>query len=483
MKKSRSLTRRVLATVLLLELVAATSLIAATVVYEWHSRLTAFDVMLRGRADTLLGAVGDAEDAADNVMLEMSGLVIPPADLYLVRDNKSGLLGQSVTTIPSDALAVAGASQGAVAVRIHGRHYRIVRVTGTRVVDPGDTSGGLRHIVTVFYAARTNHLWHDAIGAVRFYAVATVLLFSSTTLLMVWLLRRDLAPLHQLAMEAGKVSATNWNFESPRAAKETKELQPLVQAIESVLGRLQRSFEQQRRLTSDAAHELKTDVAIAKSSLQLLAMRSRTTAEYQHGLDICLDDLARLERTVQQMLTLARVEHAESAPSRKAETAGCSLKLCVETSIRRLSSVSESRGLKIDFSPEADVMVRTDESDCTTLLSNLLLNALQHSPPEETIHVEMSVYGERARISIRDRGDGIAPDDLPHIFEPFYRGDPSRSRASGGTGLGLAICKAICDRSGGAIQADSLLDGGAEFKVFLPILHNPSVSSEALNQV
>ena len=468
MKKTRSLTRRVLGTVLLLEMVAAASLIGATVFYEWHSRLAAFDVMLRGRADTLLGAVGDAEDAQDNVVLDMSGVTVPPRDLYLVQDDKSGLLGQSRAAIPKSVLAKANASQHATAIRINDHHYRIIRVVGTRFVDPGDTGGGVRHTVTVFYAARTNHVWRDVIGAVQFFGIATVLLFSVTTLLMVWLLRRDLAPLHHLATEAGKVSARNWKFESPHAAKETKELQPLVQAIESVLGRLQRSFEQQRRLTSDAAHELKTDVAIAKSSLQLLAMRSRTPEEYERGLEVCLEDCARLERTVQQMLTLARVEHAECATTGSTQTRVCSLKSGIETSMQHLSSLSALKGVKVVLASESRPTVAMDESDCVTLFSNLLLNALQHSQTGMEIRVHMTASDGWIRIAIQDQGDGIAPEALPHIFETFYRGDPSRSRESGGTGLGLAICKAICDKAGGSIHVDNLTTGGTEITVILP---------------
>jgi signal transduction histidine kinase len=469
MKATRSLTRRVLGTVLLLELVSATVLIAASVAYEWQSRVNAFDVMLRGRADTLLGAVGDADDQADDVMLDMTGLAISPKDIYLVRDDKSGVLGQSKTPIPAGILTQASGSNEAVAVRIHGRHYRIIRVVGTRIVDPGDAGGGVRHTITVFYSSGTNHIWHDVIDAVRFYAIATILLFSITTIVMVWLLRRDLAPLHQLATEAGKVSTKNWAFQTPQAAKNTKELLPLAQAIESVLARLQRSFEQQRRLTSDAAHELKTDVAIVKSSLQLLAMRSRTTSEYQQGLELCLDDCSRLERTVQQMLTLARVEHVESVPGSGRKSDRCSLRAIIEQSNRQMKSFAELRRVKISFSAGADALVDMDEGDCTHLFSNLLLNALQHSPADTTVNIRMTAANGQAQVTIQDQGEGIAPDDLPHIFEPFYRGDPSRSRESGGTGLGLAICKAICERSEGAIQITNAPNGGAEVNIQLPV--------------
>jgi signal transduction histidine kinase len=470
MKKSRSLTGRVLGTVLLLELVAATLLIAASVVHEWRSRLVAFDVMLAGRADTMLGAVADAEDAADNVVLNLNGLTIPKGDLYWVRDDRSGLLGHSQIDIPAGILSQANASERTLAVRIDGRHYRIIRLRGIRVVDPGDPGGGVRHTVTVFYASRTSHIWHDVIKAVRFYAIATVLLFSITTLVMVWLLRRDLAPLRQLAAEAGKVSAKNWAFRAPLAAKETKELLPLAQAIEAALARLQRSFEQQRRLTNDAAHELKTDVAIAKSSLQLLAMRTRTIREYESGLEVCLDDCNRLERTVQQMLTLARVEHAESNLEARQQAGRCSLLECIQASIQKMGSLAELRRVELVLMADGDPLVGVDRDDCSILFSNLLMNALQHSPAGSTVSVGLEASTTRAIVTIQDRGEGIAPSDLEHVFEPFYRGDSSRSRESGGTGLGLAICNAICERAKGSIRIECPNDRGTKVTIDLPVV-------------
>jgi len=471
MKNTRSLTRRILATVLLLELVSAAVLIAASVVYEWHSRLSAFDVMLRGRADAMLGAVADAEDQADNVMLDLSGLSVPARDLYLVRDDKSGILGQSKPSIPAAILARATASlDRAVPVRIDGRYYRVIRITGMRVVDPGDPGGGVRHSVDVFYASRTNHIWHEVVSSARFYVIATLLLFSVTTIAMLWLLRRDLAPLHQLATEASKVSTKNWAFCAPRAAKETKELLPLVQAIESSLARLQRSFEQQRRLTSDAAHELKTDVAIAKSSLQLLTMRPRTAGEYECGLTVCLDDLSRLERTVQQMLALARVEHAESVRDGSHAAGRCLLLECIQASIQQCASLAELRGVKITLNADGDARIGVDEGDGRQLFSNLLLNALQHSPPDSTIHVCVKTAGACGHVTIQDQGQGVDSEDLPHVFEPFYRGDPSRSHENGGTGLGLAICKAICERAKGSIGIESAPNVGAKVTIDLPIV-------------
>jgi signal transduction histidine kinase len=271
--------------------------------------------------------------------------------------------------------------------------------------------------------------------------------------------------LHELASQAERISLREGRFETPESAKESVELAPLAIAIESALARLQRSLEQQRRLTSDAAHELKTDLAIAKSSIQLLAMRPRTLEEYQRGLELCLDDYARLEKTVHQMLTLARLEHRDGTD--QSTSASCDLRACVEVSIRQSQQFAELRQIKIHFGQAEEATVPLEERDGLLLCSNLLLNALQHSPPQTTVEVGITCVEDDVLLTLRDRGEGIAEADLPHIFEAFYRGDPSRNRKSGGTGLGLAICKAICQRAGGNIRIVNRPGGGVEATVRL----------------
>lgn len=467
MSARRSLTRRLLGTVLLLELVSALVLISASIVYEWRAHVTAFDVMLRGHADTLLGAVGDAEDPGDNVMLDMSGLAPPKNDIYRVMDEKGRVLGQSRILIPGDVLSASCERSRPLKTTVFHHAYRVICITGMRIVDPGDANGGVSHRITVVYGSRTGHIEHEVIEAVRFYASASIALLILTSVAMIWLLRRDLAPLHQLAREAEKISARNWLFSAPSAAEETEELAPLAHAIEAALSRLQFSFEQQRRFTSDAAHELKTEVAIAKSSLQLLTMRSRTVEEYRRGLELCLDDCTRLERTVQEMLTLARVEQEPTRGT--AQPQACSVLDCLETGLRQTATFAELRRVRVESHTTGGAWVKMDERDCILLCSNLLLNALEHSPADSVIRVLLANDSERATLVIEDEGEGIAAGDLPYIFEPFYRGDPSRNRKSGGTGLGLAICKAICERAGGAVVVRNREGKGAEAVVTLPV--------------
>ena len=109
-----------------------------------------------------------------------------------------------------------------------------------------------------------------------------------------------------------------------------------------------------------------------------------------------------------------------------------------------------------------------DSRDAFLLCSNILLNAVQHSPDGSTVRINMNVNGEIVSLTVKDRGEGISEQDRLHIFEPFYRGDSSRSRKSGGTGLGLSICRAICERVGGTIEIANGPSGGALVTVTLP---------------
>jgi signal transduction histidine kinase len=458
--KTHSLTRRLTITVLVLEMSMGVAVVSIAAVHERHIRMTAFDTMTQGHADTLFGAVEDAEDEQDNVILDMTGISIPQGDVYRVEDEKGRVLGQSspqISFLPHS---------GWFNENIGGGQYRLVQFRGLRIIDPGKAGGGIRHEVTVLYGARTDRIWREVFEGIRFHSSVIVALILATALLMVWLLRRELSPLYELADRAERVTAQHWQFVPPPEAKELRELRPLAEAIEAALLRLQRSFEQQRRFTSDAAHELKTEVAIARSSLQLLAIKPRTVEEYERGLAVCLEDYFRLERTVLEMLTYARVEHEGRMP----ETLSCELQGCVQEAARQVAALAEMRGVTVHLQKAADTMVAADARDCALLCSNLLMNAVEHTGPGKHIWIELETADKTATLTIRDEGEGIAQEDLLHIFEPFYRPDLSRNRKSGGTGLGLSICEGICRQVGGGIAISSELGAGTKVTVQLPLV-------------
>ena len=466
--KTRSLTRTLTTGVLAAELLCAALFSVVAVFHEMHDRSRAFDITLNGRADSLLGAVQDAEDPDDNVVVDQTELVLPPQDAYVVIMANGHVVGRS----PSSSAALLAAlsshtSPGYFNFKVDGRHYRGLRKPGIRVIDR-DENGGIRRPVTLLYAAPTSHLWHQAVEAVRFYIIAGVLLLLLTGIIMAWFLRRSLSPLRELADRAARVSTSAWEFTPPGAALSTRELEPIATSIRALLLGLQQSFERQRQFTGDAAHELKTSIAVLKSSLQLLALRERTSAEYALAIEGLLLDTQRMEDLTHRMLTLARIEQAPAnASASPLETSDLAYILSMVA--ERLRPALELRHLSLQLpeSPAAPTRIAAEDAD--VLCSNLLMNAIQHSSPGSSIPASLTADFANTRMIIADTGEGISPEALPHVFERFYRADASRSRISGGAGLGLAICKGIIDRCGGSITITSVLGKGTQVEVTLPI--------------
>lgn len=506
--KPYSLTRRMIATVLLIELAAALCVSSVAFFYERHAHFRAFDVRLRGRADSVFGAVQDADDADDNVMLDGSERTSPADDIYEVQDAGGRLLGRSPNWSGSQGLTMEshfrhGAhehehpprdlsqherpadNEAYAKLSINGTPYRVIRINGVRIVDPGEKNGSIRRYVTVYYGSPVTRVWNAVLNAVAFYAGTSLVVLALTGILMSWLLNRGLAPLRMLAAAADEVSISSWAFSSwtftpPEAARVTQELTPLVVALESLLAGLKQSFEQQQRFVGDAAHELKTGVALVKSSLQLLGMKPRTQAEYEAGLERCLVDCARMEELVFQMLTLARIEESRessspnpsSGPARTDPVRTDLLPVVTEVA-HGVEVMAQLRAISIQIESaaaiDAPLAARIDAEQLRLLCSNVLMNAIQHCPPGAVVRVQLQEQGNQVILTVRDEGDGIDPRDLPYIFERFSRSDPSRSRNTGGAGLGLAICKAIVDRADGTIEIESTPHVGTVVTIRLPI--------------
>ena len=467
----RSIAFRLIAAVLAVELAAAILTVVLSFGFERHIHFHALEVIMHGHIDNLLGAVQESNDGKENVMLVQADLHVPKDDLYEVFDQNGSVLGRSPNWQGVAPESVPMGRDAFARVVIDGHRYHLMRRQGRRMVDPGEEGGGKPRTITVVYGSRINKVWEAIWTSVEFYALGSGLLLLATGPLIAWLLHRGLLPLRQLAAMASEVSVHSWHFNPPANARNTPELAPLTLALESVLQRLERSFLQQRTFVSDAAHELKTAVAVVKSSLQLLNLKRRTAEEYKAGVERCLGDCQRLEELVTTMLTLAREEGSGPASG---TFQPADLDACLRLAVGDLETVAAVREIPIRIAPEAPVegaLVPMADEDCRLLFSNILLNALQHSTSGEGIEIRLSLEEARKTvlIEIEDHGEGIAPEAQPHVFERFYRGDPSRNRNTGGSGLGLAICKAIVVRAGGSIALASQPSAGTTVSVRLPL--------------
>jgi signal transduction histidine kinase len=216
-------------------------------------------------------------------------------------------------------------------------------------------------------------------------------------------------------------------------------------------------------------------VAIVKSTLQTLLQRPRPEHEYHAGLESLLEDCGRLEDLLGRLLRLARIEQwAENGMKRKLGTT--EVTSTCEAAISRIQALAQARNIEIELIAPQEVHLQADPEDLEVIWVNLLENALQYSPAGSRVAIQVVRNGgSTARVSVADSGPGIPEEQLPHVFQRFYRGDPSRSRSTGGFGLGLAICKAMVTAYGGQIQAVNRDGQGTEMRVQLPI--QPELSS------
>ncbi len=473
-----SLRSRLIATVLALECALLAAMGGAALGYTWREQLHAFDLMLRGRADSLLGQVHDAEDIADSVTIYPAALDLHKGDVWMVRDaapdrpGKSGTGGRTIAQSSAWKAAAEsdlGNARKPRTFRMDGQHYRGLVLHGVRQIDADDTSPGIARPVTIFYAVPLRPVHQAVMRAARFLLLAGMLLLLITGAALRLLLRRGLAPLEQLSLAAGEMTPRHPRFRAPPGALATRELAVLAGALESATQRLEEAFRRQQEFVHDAAHELKTAVTIVKSSLQLLGSRQRTAREYSRGLETCQADCARMEELVQRMLQLARFEQEPWGGNVRCDLAEVARDVAVQ-----METLARIRGVTISVVAGSSAPVPLGDDACGSLVANLLLNASQHTPAGGYVTAEIFT-GREIVLEVRDTGSGIAPEDLPHLFERFWRGDRSRARTTGGAGLGLSICKAIVDSCGGTIRVTSHLGEGTRVVVKLPAAEGSSL--------
>ncbi len=275
---------------------------------------------------------------------------------------------------------------------------------------------------------------------------------------------RALKPFEEVARTAGQITSENLNTQIVTQHKEL-EVQSLVQSFNAMVGRLERSFRQMRQFNADAAHELRTPLAILQGENEI-ALRSRNVPdEIRSVLASNLEELDRLTRIVNDMLTLAEAEAGKQVLNKKS----IELRRILLDLMEQVRLLAAEKRVHLTASELAEARLNADELWIRRALLNVLDNAIKYSREGGQIEIRAVVQDPYVRIWIRDHGIGIAREDLPRIFDRLYRADPARGRASGGVGLGLSLVRWIVEAHDGRIQVESLPERGTTFEILLPI--------------
>ncbi len=322
-------------------------------------------------------------------------------------------------------------------------------------------------IINILVARSSNHVHHEVVEFLQLLLWFGGGIMLAALLLVPRIVSWGLRPISYAGEQLDHITHRTLQEKSRTMGKVPVELQPFKSALDGMLVRLNKAVQQQKQLTADVTHELRTPLAIMKSTLQTLRMKPRTVAECEEGVDDSLRDIGRMEQLVSQLLVLARLDAVDEV----ANPTEVRLDLLLESLAEVFESRAESQGVRIVFCCDSATSVRGDEGELRQLFTNLLDNALRYGPPRGVIRVNVEDEpGSRVTICVHDEGGAIPPKSLPHLFDRFYRVDPSRSQAFGGAGLGLAIVRQIVHRHHGGITITSTPQTGTSVTVQLPSL-------------
>ncbi|HET7026032.1 MAG TPA: HAMP domain-containing sensor histidine kinase [Gemmatimonadales bacterium] len=282
-----------------------------------------------------------------------------------------------------------------------------------------------------------------------------------------WLAGRAVAPLAPMLDEIQAVTDGRSLHRRVAVPPTGDELARLATKVNEMLSRLEHSFSSLRRFTADASHELKTPLQVLRAGVERALTHPGAPPESIEALDETLNQINAMSELVEHLLTLARAD--EGAVTLAVEP--CDLRDVLADVVETAGLLGDQSGIKVaSKAPMAPVVVPVDRARIRQMLMNLATNAVKYTPNGGRVDLELSEAGRHVTLVVRDNGIGIAPGDLPHIFDRFWRADVARSRTGerAGAGLGLAITKWIAEAHGGNIAVQSRPGRGTVFTITLP---------------
>jgi len=277
-----------------------------------------------------------------------------------------------------------------------------------------------------------------------------------------WLARKALLPVERMISQAEDIGIDHLaeRIAVPRAQDE---IGHLAVTLNAMLDRLERGVDEKHRLIADASHELRTPLAVMGAELDVTLRGGELTHDARAVLQSVREEVGRMGRTVDNILTLAEVDEGRLGllPQR------VGIRDAIDAAVRPLQPLADAKRLQLDVGGTG-CQAQADPHRLHQAISNFVENAIKYTHPDGHVRVTAWCSAEEVGVTVADDGPGIPPEACAHIFDRFYRVDGSRGRDNGGSGLGLAICREIAGAHGGRVSVDSEEGAGSTFTLALP---------------
>lgn len=320
-----------------------------------------------------------------------------------------------------------------------------------------------RHVLQVAASLTARHKMVRRLHL--FFAAVTLAVTMASAAGSWWIAGRAVRPVHEVTDQAEAIGAGSLHRRI-QAYADTREYHRLVEVLNTMLERIERAFRAQTRFTADASHELRSPLTALRGEIEIALRRDRSPEEYRRVLESSLEEILRLSRITEDLLTLARAD-AGALPRGVADV---DVGQVAERIVDRFRRRAEKKGIQLSLSVRGQGTLRLDPGLLGQVVWNLTDNAVRFTPPGGEVGVGVEGTPQSLEIVVSDTGPGLG-EEPERVFDRFYRLDPARRRGEeeSGTGLGLAIVKAIVEGFDGTITAENTARGGARFRVVLPV--------------
>ena len=426
------------------------------------SMYRAVDVDLRfslaGVAQFLESQQGSSLSALPDEIARKSTLGV----LFQIFDDQGKLIYQSDVLASHHIKPVAPTASGTeIAFHETGPEGWPVRLAAQRV-----TFGGQPIVVEVAQPMRFHYASLREFAASLLVSLPLLVLIAA--LVGYWLSGRALAPVNRIVEDARAIDSNRLS-QRVSVPPAHDELRRLAETLNSMLDRIEVSVTRIKQFTADASHELRAPVTLIQTAAEYTLRRERTREELVEAMEKILRESRRTSQLIDSLLLLARADSDEEV----LQPGPVRVDSVLRDAVHRAGEFAAGKNIRL----AADVgenafFVNGEAALLERLFFVLIENGINYTPEHGSVSVALRSSADEVVIEVADTGIGIAPEDLPHVFDRFWRADKARSREMGGTGLGLSIAKWIVEKSGGTIRVESTVGHGSKFEVRLPKLRN-----------